>query len=314
MKILIAEDDPTSLLILRKAVERLGYECSCSRDGDEAWELYLEEIPDVVITDWMMPGIDGPELVRRIREQAHYCYVVMVTALSDDKHALEGMSAGADGYLAKPLDTAQLQQTLIAAERMTALHDQLADRETELEAANARLADESRTDGLTGLGNRRRMREDLIRLDDTYRRYGHAYALALIDVDYFKQFNDRYGHLVGDEALRSVAETLSEGLRSADYVYRYGGEEFLAVLPEQRLDVSRDVVDRLRQQVLDLAIPHQDSQPSRLLTVSVGVAAAGTGVDSHAVLIAADRALYAAKSAGRNQVALGTTATLAQPA
>jgi diguanylate cyclase (GGDEF)-like protein len=314
MKVLIAEDDSTSLLILRKAIENLGHECVIAGDGDAAWEQYLEVLPDVVITDRMMPGIDGSEVVRRIREQPRYCYVVMLTALSGDEHELAGMSAGADGYLAKPLDIAQLRFALIAAQRMTTVHRELADRESELEAANARLSDESRRDGLTGLGNRLRMREDLVRLDDSHRRYGHPYALALVDVDRFKAYNDRYGHLAGDEALRAVADALNGGLRSADFVYRYGGEELLVVLPEQTLDDSRLVVERLRQAVADAGIPHEDNSPFGVLTVSAGIAAATahSGADAQVVLLAADKALYDAKSSGRNRVSTGTPALVSQ--
>lgn len=304
MRVLIAEDDPTSLLILRKAVENLGHECLEACDGDAAWEQYLAEFPDVVITDWMMPGIDGSEVVRRIREQPRYCYVVMLTALDGDAHAHAGMSAGADGYLGKPLDITQLKLALIAAQRMTTVHRLLAERESELEAANAKLSDESRSDGLTGLGNRLRMHEDLTRLDGSHQRYGHPYVLALVDLDHFKEFNDRYGHLAGDEALRAVATALNDGLRTADFVYRYGGEELLIVLPEQTLETSQSVMERLRQIVVDIAIPHLDNPPHGVLTISTGIAAAppGAEIDSQLVLQAADRALYEAKSSGRNRV------------
>ncbi|HWT92923.1 MAG TPA: diguanylate cyclase [Solirubrobacteraceae bacterium] len=306
MRILIAEDDPTSLLVLRHAVERLGHECLLATDGAAAWDAFVAHAPDVVITDWMMPGVDGPELVRRVRESDRYSYVIMLTALSDHDHALAGMSAGADGYLTKPLDNAQLKLGLVAAARMTDLHRRLAAREGELEALNARLADESRRDPLTGLGNRLRMTEDLDRLDDAHRRYGRAYALALVDVDRFKRYNDRYGHAAGDEALRRVAATLAAGVRTADDVYRYGGEEILVVLPEQTLDGARDAMERLRGAVSALGIEHADNPPLHRLTISAGLAAVPTGAHAElaAVLRDADDALYAAKAAGRDRVEL----------
>jgi diguanylate cyclase (GGDEF)-like protein len=312
VRILVAEDDPTSALILRRSVERLGHECTVRRDGCEAWERYVEDSPDVLITDWMMPGMDGPELVRRIREDGRYCYVLMLSALDDDQHALAGMSAGADGYLTKPLDAVQLKLALIAAGRMTALHRKLEEREAELEALNRRLAVESRRDPLTGVANRLAMREDLERLDETHRRYGRGYALALVDVDHFKAYNDRYGHLVGDEALRRVAEAIGRGLRTVDQVYRYGGEEILVVLPEQTLDAAHQVLERLRLTVETTAIAHEGNPPAGVVTVSAGVAAAdeGMGADVQAVLRAADDALYAAKGSGRNRVqAAGAPAT-----
>jgi diguanylate cyclase (GGDEF)-like protein len=304
MRILVAEDDPTSLLILRRALERLGHQCVAAKDGHEAWEQYLAEDPDVLITDWMMPGIDGPELVARIRDAPGFCYVVMLTALAGDEHALAGMSAGADGYLSKPLDITRLRLALVAAERMTQMHRRLADREAELTALNARLAVESRLDSLTGLGNRLSMREGLARLGAAHRRYCRPYALALVDVDHFKAYNDRYGHQAGDRALRQVADTLVGGLRGTDHVFRYGGEELLVALPEQDADAAHGVMDRLRRTLADAGIVHELNPPSGVLTISVGVAAVLGSVpsDVEAVLGIADQELYAAKAAGRNRV------------
>jgi two-component system chemotaxis response regulator CheY len=306
MRILVAEDDATSLVILRRAVERLGHECVAARDGDDAWNLFCKEQPDVIITDWMMPGLDGPELVARVREDSRYCYVVMLTALTSEDDAMTGMSAGADGFLTKPLDLPQLRLALVAAERMTALHRKLAEREAELETLNSALARESRIDPLTGLGNRLRMQEDLDALDDSHQRYGRPYALALLDIDHFKRFNDRYGHPAGDDALQRVAGTLRAQLRTVDDVYRYGGEELLVILYEQTLETAHDVLQRLRAAVAGLGLVHAGNAPSGVVTVSAGVAAAGPGarIEVRAVLRAADKALYVAKSAGRDRVAV----------
>ncbi|MDQ3862599.1 MAG: response regulator, partial [Actinomycetota bacterium] len=179
MRILIAEDDTVSRTLLTKALEKLGHECLAVEDGKKAWELF-QSTPevDVVISDWMMPGIDGPELCRRVRtvNNGWYTFFIFLTALGDKQHLLEGMQAGADDYLAKPLDREQLQVRLIAASRVNSLHRQLNEQKAELEKLNRELFAMSRRDPLSELGNRLRMREDLQTLGAQAQRYGHAYC------------------------------------------------------------------------------------------------------------------------------------------
>jgi len=305
LKILIAEDDAVSRTILRRAVEKLGHECLAAPDGEEAWNLYKEHPDlDVIISDWMMPGVDGLELCRRVRghKQDGYTYFIFLTALGDRDHLLQGLEAGADDYLSKPLDRDELGMRLTSAMRVTELHRRLAFQNGELEKLNRMLFEQSRQDPLTSLGNRLRLTEDLQTLQSRAERYGHNYAVALCDVDYFKAYNDRHGHLTGDDVLRRVAATLSSGLRAGDSAYRYGGEEFLMVLPEQGTEAALATADRLRRAVESLGIPHAGGTPLGVVTISGGVATSAGVKDADALLKAADTALYAAKKSGRNRV------------
>lgn len=307
MKVLIAEDDAVSRMILRRSVEKLGHECLVAEDGEKALELY-RKTPDVdlVISDWMMPGVDGLELCRLIRDEEHdgYTYFIFLTALGDRDHLLMGLGAGADDYLSKPLDRDELQVRLISAYRVTQLHRRLAAQNEELERLNSRLFEESREDPLTHLGNRLRLHEDLDVLQARAQRYGHTYSVVLCDVDSFKAYNDHYGHLAGDEVLKRVAEVIVCQRRSGDTAYRYGGEEFLIILPEQTLEAATAAADRLRKAMEDLRIPHETNDPPGILTVSAGVASISSGDPTNAdeLLRQADAALYRAKKAGRNRV------------
>lgn len=316
MKVLIAEDDFVARTILRRTLESLGHECLATQDGQEAWEKYREVSGvDLIVSDWMMTGMDGLELCRRVRsvEREEYTYFIFLTALSDKEHLLRGIEAGADDYLSKPLDRDELQVRLVSATRVTSLHRRLAEKNGQLEKLNSLLHEQSRQDPLTGLGNRLRLREDLEELRGRVERYGHGYCAVLCDVDLFKPYNDRYGHSAGDEALRRIADTVSGHCRSGDLAYRYGGEELLVLLPEQTLEYGRAFAERLRVSVEELRIAHEDG-PAGILTISAGIAVlsgANSGVswDPEAWLKEADSALYRAKAAGKNRVV-----TLEEPA
>lgn len=306
MRILIAEDDAVSRAILRRAVEKLGHGCLAASNGGEAWELFKEHPDfDVIISDWMMPGVDGLELCRRVRKHGHtdgYTYFIFLTALGDKEHLLQGLEAGADDYLSKPLDRDELRMRLTSALRVTELHRRLVFQNGELEELNRLLFEQSRKDPLTSLGNRLRLREDLEALSAKAHRYDHSYAVVICDVDFFKAYNDRHGHLAGDDVLRRVAETISADLRGGDAAYRYGGEEFLILLPEQDPLTATAVAERLRDAVQGLAIPHGASEAASVVTLSAGVAALPASGDPDDLLRKTDSALYAAKKAGRNRV------------
>jgi two-component system cell cycle response regulator len=305
MKILLADDDATSLLIACRALEQLGHECHTVTDGDAAWAFYQSERPDIVISDWMMPGLSGLELCRSIRADpvGTYTYLILVTSKQAPAHILEGMNAGADDYLIKPLNPDDLHVRLIAAERVTALHRQLAHNRADLEALNRDLVRLARRDPLTGLGNRLALREDLDSIEAKVQRYGLLYSLVILDVDHFKSYNDTYGHQAGDDVLHTVGDHLLSQCRTGDAVYRYGGEEFLCILPEQSLGDGIVAAERMRHSLERLAIPHADNSPG-VVTLSAGVA---TLARDHArsashVLKEADQALYRAKELGRNRV------------
>jgi diguanylate cyclase (GGDEF)-like protein len=218
--------------------------------------------------------------------EAAYTYVLVLSGAAGEEAAREAMEAGADDVLHKPLDPADLERKLIAAERVTTLH--------------RRLHADARHDPLTGVGNRLRLAEDLEVVCGRVERYGHAYCVAMVDVDRFKAYNDASGHRSGDDVLRAVASALRDTVRTGDTIYRYGGEEFVVLLPEQTLDGAARAGERLRAAVEGLALPHPEG---RSVTVSVGVAGLGDGSCSPDELFElADQALYEAKAAGRNQV------------
>jgi two-component system chemotaxis response regulator CheY len=306
MRVLIAEDDNISRILLQRSLLQHGHEVVVTCDGAEAWSVCQDSTFDVLVTDWMMPEMDGLELVRRVRAQqaAEYTFIIVLTALSARESFLEGMRAGADDYLTKPLDRNALQARLLVAERILGLHREMLAQRRELERLNRMLYETGRVDKLTGVSNRLRMEEDLESIHSRMSRYGHSYCMALVDIDFFKLYNDSLGHGAGDEALRAVAQTLRNQARTGDEVYRYGGEEFLVVLPEQTLDRGGIALERMRGAVEALGIPHPGRGPGEVVTVSVGL----TVMEPHhtrtlaEVCESADRALYQAKKAGRNRV------------
>jgi PleD family two-component response regulator len=240
MNILVADDDRSSQLIAQTALRRLGHECEIVGDGDQAWEAFEQHHHDVIISDSMMPGLTGSQLCQKIRAgMGDYTYFIMVTSLGVHRQVLEGMAAGVDDYLIKPLNPEDLQARLVAAERVTALHHQLADQRSELQRLNATLGEISRHDPLTGLRNRRALEEDLEMLEPRVARYGHRYCMALLDVDHFKAYNDTYGHQAGDEVLKAVAGQLEDQARSGDAVYRYGAKSSCASSPNNRRSLAR---------------------------------------------------------------------------
>jgi two-component system, cell cycle response regulator len=308
VKVLVADDEPTTRLIAETALGGLGHEYRSVSNGAQAWDAYRSHPPDVVISDWMMPGLTGPELCRNIRAEpaSAYAYFIMISVHGRPEDIHEGMSAGADDYLVKPLDPDELRIRLIAAARVTALHTQLDQQRAELEALNRALTSVVRKDPLTGLGNRRALQEDLEHLDARVTRYGHRYCMALLDVDFFKSYNDTYGHQAGDVALQVVASQLRYHGRAGDALYRYGGEEFLCILPEQNLQTGTQAVERMRAGLERLAIAHA-GRPAGVLTVSAGTAMSEPHHvrSAHEVLKEADDALYRAKQLGRNRVEHG---------
>lgn len=306
MQILIAEDDPITRLILELTIRKLGHEFLSAEDGLKAWQLFQDHPVDVIISDWMMPGMDGIELCHRVREQARegYTYFIFLTALNDKEHLFKGISMGADDYLVKPFEPNDMKIRLLVAARITNLHRELAAKKTELENLNAELYRQARRDSLTQLYNRQALSEDMEELTALSNRYNHNYCMVMCDIDYFKKYNDLYGHLAGDEVVRQVASVLKKTSRKSDKVYRYGGEEFLVILPYQSLESAEIAAEHYRMAVETLAIPHEMNQAEKVVTLSLGVATlAPCDINNmDRCLQEADQALYLAKAAGRNRV------------
>ena len=314
MKVLIAEDDAVSRLTLGRAIAQLGHEILMAADGLAAWDLFRQHPVDLIVSDWLMPGMDGLDLCRRVRETRRetYTYFLLLTSMEGKQNFIQGMQAGADDYLTKPLDREELQVRLQVASRVTSLHHQLAEKTRELERANRALAESARRDPLTGLGNRLQLRDDLTQLQRWLARYGRGFGVALCDVDRFKLYNDRYGHVAGDEVLQAIGTAIATTIRSGDMAYRYGGEELLVIMPEQSAETSIIAMERVRTAVELLAIPHAVNRPHGVVTISIGLVAVGQGEQFpwEKVLNQADTALYRAKAEGRNRVAVGTAASL----
>jgi diguanylate cyclase (GGDEF)-like protein len=306
MRILVAEDNAASRLILEAALKSLGHQCVLAHDGDEAWQLFQTGGADAVISDRMMPGMDGVELCHRIRQHdgAAYTYFIFLTAFDKKAEVISGMKAGADDYLVKPLDVDELTMRLLVASRVTSLHRQLSRQSVELEQLNRRLFEQSREDALTKLGNRLKLGEDLEIIAAGVDRYGRAYSAVMCDVDFFKAYNDSKGHLAGDEVLRAVAQTLLKTCRGDDRLYRFGGEEFLVLLPEQSLEAGVLAAERCRRAIEEMALPHGANPNSGVVTISAGVASLTQPATKsmQAWLNEADAALYRAKHSGRNRV------------
>jgi two-component system cell cycle response regulator len=304
VRILIAEDDTASRLILEAALAGLGHEVIAATDGEQAWRMFQSEKVEAIISDREMPGLNGVDLCRRIRgsDGGRYIYFIFLTSVNDKVGAAEGIRVGADDYLMKPLNRHELEARLMVASRITELYRELADQQVELERLNSQLFRQARIDGLTQVGNRLKMREDLNILVARVAEQGESFCAVMCDVDHFKLYNDEYGHLQGDEVLKKVARTLVQGCRPNDEVYRYGGEEFLLVMPEQSIEAACAAAERHRARIEQLAIPNIGS-PGTIVTISAGVAAMTTTRPSiKEWLERADGALYRAKQLGRNRV------------
>lgn len=290
MKILIAEDDTTSRLVLAATLKKSGHEVSAAKNGREAWEMLQEDGFSMVISDWMMPDVDGLELCRLIRAQHQmtYTYVILLTALGGKTNYLDAMDAGADDFITKPFDADQLEARLRVAGRILDLHETL--------------RTSAMYDSLTGLLNRAAIMDSLAQELDRADRDARPLGVLLSDIDHFKRVNDTHGHPAGDAVLRQVASHLRLSLRSYDKIGRYGGEEFLMVLPSCDRSNALSLADRLRQ-VIE-ATPINTGAATIPVTASMGIAigCSSSKGQADALIQAADDALYRAKAAGRNRV------------
>jgi two-component system cell cycle response regulator len=284
--------------MLARTLESWHYEVVSACDGNEAWRILESQgAPQLAILDWMMPGMTGPavcgELRRRGREP--YTYVLLLTARSDKQDLIEGMESGADDYITKPFDAQELKVRLRAGRRILELQAQLL-------AAREALREQATRDPLTCLWNRYSILDILGREVNRANREGSGVGVIMADLDHFKRVNDTYGHLAGDTVLREAARRMQASVRSYDAVGRYGGEEFLIVLPGSGDSSAMQFAERLRETICAEAIAAGDS--SVLATVSLGVTAwqRGTYPTPEMLLRAADDALYRAKASGRNRV------------
>lgn len=306
MMVLAVDDDPVVRRTVSKLVESFGHECVAADDGEQAWETFQRVPCSIVVTDWEMPRVDGLELCRRIRTMRHprYTYIIVLTGRTKRADLIEGLRAGADDFMTKPIDAALLQIRLSAAGRILRLEQELRDANQELIEVNKRLHESSRIDPLMGIQNRLAFEERLEKFTAKAFEAGGRCGVVMCDIDHFKSYNDTYGHMLGDQLLSSVAEAIRGSLRADDRAYRFGGDEIVVLLPGQDVAGAALVAERLCATVAGLELRNIAPQPLRA-TISLGVAASaasGPSLAWEALIDRADQALYAAKQAGRNCV------------
>ncbi|MEZ6070347.1 MAG: diguanylate cyclase [Pirellulales bacterium] len=287
--VMVVDDDAMIRRALAKLLENNGYTVREAEDGLQALELVERECPDLLITDWEMPGLNGVELCRRLQqaELPHYVYVILLTGRTDSQDMIDALQAGADDFVSKPIDRDALLARLHAGQRTSRRERQLREM--------------SERDSLTGVLNRRTFFGHFAREWARSQRHGSPLSVVLLDVDFFKKLNDTYGHSTGDVVLQQVARTLTAQCRASDLVCRYGGEEFCVLLPETDEAAAAIWAERARAAIAALRVPHGEKVIHT--SASLGVAQRLNDMPTvEAAIDAADQCLLYAKGAGRNRV------------
>jgi two-component system cell cycle response regulator len=299
-RLLLVEDEPTQRMMLERQLTRAGYVVDTAEDGEAALAKILEGQYQILLTDWEMPGMDGPTLCKRVREAnlTTYLYILLLTGHLTTDDVVAGLGAGADDYVRKPANQSELLARLSAGSRIVRL-------EQSLREANEKIQLLSITDSLAGTFNRRYLNDQLISEVERARRYGRPLAAIMADLDRFKRINDERGHASGDEVLRRFADLAKSVIRPSDWIARYGGEEFVIVMPETDASGAAIAAEKIRAQCACAPMPLATGALE--VTASFGVAALSAlpqSVESAAagLLREADAALYTSKHEGRNRV------------
>jgi two-component system cell cycle response regulator len=308
--VLVAEDDPIFRHILESWLKQWKYPVVSVDNGTDAWkEMQRENPPKLAILDWMMPGMDGIELCHKIRSrnESPYTYVLLLTAKDNKQDIVNGFEAGADDYLTKPFNVHELRARVQAGKRILELQDALL-------CAHHALQFEAAHDPLTSVLNRGAILDVLVREIERRARTKDSLGVIMLDLDFFKKVNDAHGHLIGDAVLKEAARRLLLAIRSYDSVGRYGGEEFLAVIPG--CDLSNLIVsaERLRQCMADRPIETNIGPINVTLSIGLASVTGGEPSDAESLIRVADEALYKAKIAGRNRVEMARTSIAAKAA
>ncbi len=300
LRLLLVEDEPTQLLLMQRLLRRAGYAVETAANGEEAFKKVSTGQIQMMVTDWDMPGMDGVTLCQRVREAQlpGYLYVLLLTGHGSTESLVTGLEAGADDYIRKPPNEAELLARLKAGQRVVRLEQSLRD-------ANEKIQILSITDPLVGTFNRRYLNDQLIHEVERARRYARPLAAVMADLDFFKKINDEHGHQVGDDVLRGFVDLAKVSIRqSSDWVARYGGEEFVVVLPETDLHGAAKTAEKIRS--CCATTPFATAAGGIVVTASFGVASLEPGgsiaAAAEALLRQADGALYRSKHEGRNRV------------
>lgn len=300
-KILIAEDDPVSRRLLEVFLSRWGYQVVVAASGTEALDILdRTDAPRLAVLDWMMPGLEGVQVCRKIRERKDrpYIYILLLSARTQKEDLLLGLESGADDYLTKPFDAQELRARLHVGQRILQLQDGLM-------VASAELFFRATHDSLTGIATRDVILDALRRESSRQQRDGGSFGIVLLDVDHFKSVNDTYGHLSGDAVLQEVVRRVSSTVRSYDTVGRYGGEEFLIVAPSSGAEGVLRLSERIRLAVEEKSISTDAGEISVTVSLGLAVSSETSPLDTKMLLTAADEALYRAKAEGRNRSEMG---------
>ena len=300
MRILLAEDSRYQRAMLQGQLEFWGHTVVCAETGDAALEMLSQpNAPRLAILDWDMPGKTGPEICRQLRNQdGDYVYTILLTARDSHVEIADGLTGGADDFISKPAHMLELRARIHVGERIVAIHD-------ELKHARERLQFEATHDALTGLWNRRAILRFLENELSRSARNITTCSVLMIDIDHFKNINDEFGHSTGDRVLLEVAGRSSEVVRPYDFLGRYGGEEFLALLPGADIEGAHEVAERMRQNAKTIRI---DEHPAMEVSMSIGCAEYARGESASELIQMADTALYAAKRGGRDRVEIAIAA------
>jgi diguanylate cyclase (GGDEF)-like protein len=297
--VLVVDDSPIYRRLISDNLRRWGFEVVLANNGLEGWKILEQQnSPTLVITDWVMPNMNGVDLCRKVRERGAseaYVYMILLTSKDDKSDLLNAMEAGADDYLTKPFDDQELRVRLLVGERISAL-------QRELIAARESMRRAATYDSLTELLNRREIMDCLRRELVRCAREKNPVGIIMADIDHFKQVNDQLGHQAGDDVLKEVGRRLRSGLRAYDSVGRYGGEEFLLVLPNCELISLFGRADQLRSIVSDRPVVTGTKPVTITLSMGIAVATPEAEMDLHKIIHRADIGLYKAKRNGRNRV------------
>jgi two-component system, cell cycle response regulator len=296
-KVLAVDDSAIYRKLVEQSLSAERYVVLFAKNGREALDLFAEHQPAVVITDWSMPDISGPELCRRIRRdfQDFHTHLILLTSNSNKEQVVEGLAAGADDYLTKPFHSGELVARIAVGRRIVELH-------REIQAKNRLLEEMALTDALTGLPNRRAVDVWASRQLSAAARHGFAFWVVMTDLDFFKKVNDTYGHDAGDTVLKTFAGILKTHTRESDICARLGGEEFLIMMTHSDMDGVKTAVERMREQFEHTNFTFGNNTTT--VTASFGIAGFRGSTHPHwnALVECADTALYAAKRKGRNRI------------